>query len=811
MASEKDTVERYLSKHPEYLQEYITKNLPVSSQIDLAHQILALTDKSENLGGSQFLRPSTTTNQSDTDKLIIPLWELAFQVMQLADGDGFHLYLSDSNGEFLYLVLPDERSESRDSNLTNGEATATSSPVAKFRMQQICDINTGKFIAALVARTNQIFRMDDWRLQMLADDPSNVLHVGCNPEETEAVLVVPVVFNNKSPGADYNMRFSVGRGDSPIFPLSKSAQVVGVVELFRFPGGVRGPFSQKDEDIAVHCVSLGSAALHDGLRLQELNMQTQLNSYLLNIVKSIFQDIVSMDAVIMKIMNHAQRLVNADRASLFLVDSRTHELYARIFDIGTEEVAIGEASAAAPNKTAALSSGLTRPNLSKEIRFPIGKGIAGSVAATGAVLNIQNAYEDERFNPEVDQRTGYKTKSILCMPIFIRGSVIGVVQMVNKQMGAFTKADEEAFETFAIYCGLALHHAKLYDKIRRSEQKYKVALDVLAYHSTCTEDEFNMLKSATLPDEIPDIDRFEFSPWKLTEFQKPLCVIYMFRDLFGLTRFDLDTLIKFSLTVRKNYRKVPYHNYTHGFSVANSMYVTLKANAHVFKPLEALALYVAALCHDLDHRGKNNQFMVKFSSPLAAIYTTSTMEHHHFNQTVAILQQEGHNIFRSLTPQEYREVLGNIKHCILATDLALFFPNKNTVKGILERNEFDWKNPEHRMKLQAIVMTGCDLSAATKPWEIQQQTVKTIMEEFYEQGDQERVRGAEPIPMLDRKRANELPANQIGFINGICLPCYELMVKLLPGTQPMYDGAKYNLEMWQKEKDKVDAAAPAST
>ena len=104
----------------------------------------------------------------------------------------------------------------------------------------------------------------------------------------------------------------------------------------------------------------------------------------------------------------------------------------------------------------------------------------------------------------------------------------------------------------------------MYDKIRRSEQKYKVALDVLAYHSTCTEDEFNMLKSASLPDEIPDIDHFEFSPWKLTEFQKPLCVIYMFRDLFGLTRFDLDTLIKFSLTVRKNYRKVPYHNYTHG-------------------------------------------------------------------------------------------------------------------------------------------------------------------------------------------------------------------------------------------------------
>lgn len=60
------------------------------------------------------------------------------------------------------------------------------------------------------------------------------------------------------------------------------------------------------------------------------------------------------------------------------------------------------------------------------------------------------------------------------MPIYIRGSIIGVVQMVNKHCGFFTKHDEEAFETFAVYCGLALHHAKLYDKIRKSQQKYKV-------------------------------------------------------------------------------------------------------------------------------------------------------------------------------------------------------------------------------------------------------------------------------------------------------------------------------------------------
>lgn len=60
---------------------------------------------------------------------------------------------------------------------------------------------------------------------------------------------------------------------------------------------------------------------------------------------------------------------------------------------------------------------------------------------------------------------------------------------------------------------------------------------------------------------------------------------------------------------------------------------------YLFLVLQKLALFIGSLCHDLDHRGKNNKFMLDSESPLAAIYSTSTMEHHHFNQTVTILQQ----------------------------------------------------------------------------------------------------------------------------------------------------------------------------
>lgn len=286
-----------------------------------------------------------------------------------------------------------------------------------------------------------------------------------------------------------------------------------------------------------------------------------------------------MDMLVMKIMNFAQRLVDADRASLFLVDSKNKELYATIFDVGVE----------GPNAQENCDSGGEDNGIqppSREIRFPIGTGIAGQVALSGEILNIRDAYSDPRFNRTVDAITGYKTETILCMPIYIRGSLIGVVQMVNKHSGYFTKEDEEAFEMFAVYCGLALHHAKLYDKIRRSAQKYRVALEVLSYHNTSSEEEVLKCMIDGIPESVSDIDHYYFNPFAYDDFEKAKYTIYMFTDLFGLHRFDQNSLARFTLTIKKNYRRVPYHNWTHGFSVANTMYTVIKNSQDAFRPIE---------------------------------------------------------------------------------------------------------------------------------------------------------------------------------------------------------------------------------
>ncbi|GMS99649.1 hypothetical protein PENTCL1PPCAC_21824, partial [Pristionchus entomophagus] len=564
---------------------------------------------------------------------------------------------------------------------------------------------------------------------------------------------------------------TIGRIEFKSSVSSKEKQILGIISTWAAS--------------CVHFAQLSSQLQSNGAESELFVRQRKLNGFLLEVAKSIFQDIVSMDNVILKVMNFAQTLVSADRASLFLVDSKTKELYARIFDVGQgndERVKINADG-------------------NKEIRFPMTKGVSGYVASTGEVANIENAYDDDRFNPEIDSKTGFHTTTILCMPIFIRTSVIGVVQMVNKRDGVFNKADEDAFEMFAVYCGLALHHAKLYDKIRRSEQKYRVALEVLAYHSVCNRDEVMRLRSLEKPEKIQELETFDFNGIKLSEIEKPLYAVHMFRTLFNdKFRFDPDDLTRFILTVRKNYRKVAYHNWAHGWSVAHAMFVLLNST-DIFTPFEALALFISCICHDLDHRGKNNAYMKNMSTPLAAIYSTSVMEHHHFNQTVTILQQDGHNILKSMTSEEYKKALAAIKHCILATDLALFFPNRARLAGLVAEGNFDLEEIEHRKLLKGILMTGCDLIASAKPWVIQTETVKVIFEEFYDQGDAERNNGKEPIAMMDRTKAHELPQMQVGFMRGICVPCYDVIAQVIPEVGKLRDQCEFNAKMWEQLAD----------
>jgi putative ABC transport system ATP-binding protein len=135
-----------------------------------------------------------------------------------------------------------------------------------------------------------------------------------------------------------------------------------------------------------------------------------------------------LEAVSLKICE----LFQADRGTVFVVEEETGWLRSRVAHTdGTEPLTID---------------------------IPIGVGIAGHVAKTGATLNIADPYSHPRFRPEVDRRTGYLTRSILCMPIYDRSRrVVAVVQLLNKVgTQAFTQEDEVAFGRFAEPIGLII-------------------------------------------------------------------------------------------------------------------------------------------------------------------------------------------------------------------------------------------------------------------------------------------------------------------------------------------------------------------
>jgi signal transduction histidine kinase len=156
---------------------------------------------------------------------------------------------------------------------------------------------------------------------------------------------------------------------------------------------------------------------------------------------------LDLDDLLQQIIAKASELVEADRASLFLVDREQEELWSRVAE-GLGDPAEGNVAI---------------------IRLPMGRGIAGFVAQTGVALNLPDAYEDPRFNRDVDAKTGYRTRSMLCTPVLnADGRAIGVIQALNKRGdSSFTVEDERLLEAIGHQVSVALQNSLLFEEIRR--------------------------------------------------------------------------------------------------------------------------------------------------------------------------------------------------------------------------------------------------------------------------------------------------------------------------------------------------------
>jgi adenylate cyclase len=145
--------------------------------------------------------------------------------------------------------------------------------------------------------------------------------------------------------------------------------------------------------------------------------------------------------------------LDADRGSLFLNDPLTGELYSRV----------------------------AQGDLTREIRILNTTGIAGAVFQNGVGEIIHDAYGDDRFNNKIDEQTGYLTKNIVCAPVrTVRNDVIGVIQILNKKKGRFTKEDLEIVEAITSQAAVSLQNAQGMEEMVKAREKEMQFLDIVS-------------------------------------------------------------------------------------------------------------------------------------------------------------------------------------------------------------------------------------------------------------------------------------------------------------------------------------------
>jgi adenylate cyclase len=198
-----------------------------------------------------------------------------------------------------------------------------------------------------------------------------------------------------------------------------------------------GAFSADDESLLGALGTQVAIAIRNAALLEAQRRETERRALLLDVMRSLSSEL-ELDTLLDAIMARTTEAMRADRSTLFLVDAKRRELWSKV------------------------AQGMERA----EIRFPMHVGIAGHVASTGETLNIPDAYHEPRFNKDVDRLSGYRTRTILCMPLRnATGSVIGVMQCLNKADGVFTSEDENLLGALCSQAAIALENARLFEEV----------------------------------------------------------------------------------------------------------------------------------------------------------------------------------------------------------------------------------------------------------------------------------------------------------------------------------------------------------
>ena len=251
--------------------------------------------------------------------------------------------------------------------------------------------------------------------------------------------------------------------------LNQMKELTGVIMMVNKRDG---EFTADDEELldtiaSQTGVTVSNAQMYDVARKDQNNFNVMLE------VSKKLSSELELTALIKNITSSARKLLDCERGSLFLVSDDRKSLFTKV------------------------AEGLENRGKIKEIRLPIGMGIVGACVTNNMVINIPDAYEDPRFDRAFDQKSGFRTKSILAVPICAAdGTVVGVAQMLNKngREGIFDVGDENLLKAFGSQAAVSLENSRLFEQavnsrnflqnVLRSVKNLVVAFDEKGYVTT---------------------------------------------------------------------------------------------------------------------------------------------------------------------------------------------------------------------------------------------------------------------------------------------------------------------------------------
>lgn len=628
----------------------------------------------------------------------------------------------------------------------NKELYLASRTTTNYKRRITWKVQPGKTVAGHVAYTMQPLVIND-----IAADPRFENAVPFTDLMIKSVLAVPV--------------------------LTPESTCYAVLEMFR--DVLQDDFKKSDLSICVAVANWMGTAVYMNEQKIILTNRQQLNSCLLELTKCFLTDIRLFDKMIMEIVSVAKLTLNAERATFYVIDPHRDDLVSDIYDECGEH-------------------GDDAVKRSLKVRFSRDRGIAKHVATTGQFLNLRDAFNDPRFIPEYDEKTGLLTRSVICMPVTNLEGTVGVLQATNKKDAVgFSKHDEEILHIFSTHCALALHCSHVYKVNRKADARCDVTIGLIRRHVLPCPHDFEWLMRDTAIYENPEAMRQLSWYIDLQHLDNmPQIALHLVKDVCGEDAFVHEELVKFILTVRNFYRKTSYHNWEHAFTVCHCMYNLIIRNKSLFNDIEVKGMMIACLAHDLDHGGVTNSFLLTTHDVMAELYDNSIWESHHYEVLLIILAEI--RIFAGTTTEEFGEICKVMKHAILSTDLANYFKAKAEIQPLITNSIFAWEIDEHRSLGISVMMTMCDLSGQCKAFPVVKRLVENLYIEFYEQGDREKALGLVSLSMHDRDKVCLQQEDQITFLDVLVLPLAETIKTILTDCDSLYKMAEGIKMDWEE-------------